>query len=343
MKKKVSSRFLNLSNDLIFKAYFKSNKLVLKSLLKTFLPLPKGYEIQQVELLDSALPSAQAKDKQPVLDMRVQLNKGEVVNVEMQVASQEQFSRRILFYWSKLYTHSLKKGEDYKRLFPTYSLIFTCFNMFKGSEAFYNSFSIRSDQAPFFVLNEDLKIVIVELSKFLVGDVRNLLDLREEWCYMLNNSSEMTDKEAEFLSLRREDMKMATDHLMKLSRDEQLLMLEEQREKDRRDQVAREDYQFNRGIEKGIEEGRQEGMERGIEKGIEEGRQEGMERGIEKGIEEGRQEGMERGIEKGIEKNQQEVILNMLRKGTDISFISEVTGCSEEEVKKLQNSRCPSK
>ena len=47
--------------------------------------------------------------------------------------------------------------------------------------------------------------------------------------------------------------------------------------------------------------------------------------------EEGRQEGMQKGLEKGM----QVVALNMLRKNTDISFISEVTGLSKEEIKKL--------
>ena len=49
--------------------------------------------------------------------------------------------------------------------------------------------------------------------------------------------------------------------------------------------------------------------------------------------EEGRQEGRQEGIQTGI----QQVVLNMLKKKLDTSLISEVTGLSEEEVKKLQN------
>ena len=49
--------------------------------------------------------------------------------------------------------------------------------------------------------------------------------------------------------------------------------------------------------------------------------------------EEGRLEGEIRGIQKG----RQEVILNMLKKKADISFISEVTGLPEKEIKKLKN------
>ena len=44
----------------------------------------------------------------------------------------------------------------------------------------------------------------------------------------------------------------------------------------------------------------------------------------------------ERGIEQGMQQERQQVILNMLKKNAEISFISEVTGLSPEEIKKLQ-------
>ena len=63
------------------------------------------------------------------------------------------------------------------------------------------------------------------------------------------------------------------------------------------------------------------------EEGRQEGIQKGMKRGMQKGMQKGRQEGM------------QQVVLNMLKKQTDIAFISEVTGLSEEEIRKIQNGR----
>lgn len=44
-----------------------------------------------------------------------------------------------------------------------------------------------------------------------------------------------------------------------------------------------------------------------------------------------------KGIRKGRLEGRQEVILNMLKKKTDITFISEVTGLSEKEIKKFKN------
>ena len=57
----------------------------------------------------------------------------------------------------------------------------------------------------------------------------------------------------------------------------------------------------------------------------------------EEAWQEGRQEGRQEGIQQGQQKERQQVILNMLKKNAEISFISEVTGLSSEEIKKLQN------
>jgi predicted transposase/invertase (TIGR01784 family) len=66
----------------------------------------------------------------------------------------------------------------------------------------------------------------------------------------------------------------AVDMLKVLSEEESLFWIEEAKEKARRDEVARRAYAERVAREKGIAEGRAEGMERGRA----EGRAEGMER-----------------------------------------------------------------
>ncbi len=53
--------------------------------------------------------------------------------------------------------------------------------------------------------------------------------------------------------------------------------------------------------------------------------------------EKGRWEGEREGIKKGRQEERQQVVLNMLKKKLNISVISEVTGLSEKEIKKLKN------
>ena len=50
----------------------------------------------------------------------------------------------------------------------------------------------------------------------------------------------------------------------------------------------------------------------------------------------GRQEGIQEGMQQGMQQERQQVVLNMLKKQADMAFIAEVTGLSEEEIKKLK-------
>ena len=69
----------------------------------------------------------------------------------------------------------------------------------------------------------------------------------------------------------------------------------------------------------------------------ERGLQKGMHAGLQTGRAEGIQTGRAEGLQQGRQKERQQVILNMLQKRLDVSLISEVTGLSEEEIKRLQN------
>ena len=252
---KTRSPFLNLTQDLMFKNYFKLNKNVLKSLLKAFLSLPKNSSIKYIVILDSLIPSLSLAEKSSLMDLRIQLDSGEFVNVEMQAFPHKSFTQRILLYWAKNYGSQLSTGEQYETLCPAYSLIFSTFDLFSETKDFYTSFSIRSDSSPHFCFNKDLRLVTVELSKFKKKEPSVLLDLREEWCYLLKESKRMGERELKELSAKGEEMKRAMFHLKELSREEGLRLVEEAREKAWKDQMARESDSFNREFEIGFKIG----------------------------------------------------------------------------------------
>ena len=358
--------FVDLTNDRAFKAFFSNNKVLLLSLLKAFLPLPnkksihsfsfietkkkphKGVDKKQSNqkvnierssliLTDPSLPSPYARDKQVVLDLNVRLNTGEKIDVEMQASNQEAFIERTIFYWARLFTKGLEKADDYKKLSPTYSIIFTKFPLREGkikphlieksignkvpADLAMSSFSIRSDDPPFhYRLSEHLRMFFVQLSRFRPpgGDVNKLLDLKSQWCYLLKESGRLTPKQADLLSRKGEDMALALKFLYELSADHRRQAEQEAIEKYERDQRGIKQFVYDKALKKGLKKGREEGREEGMQAGREEGKAEGM--------------------QAGIEKEKQAVALNMLKKEADIAFISEVTGLSVDEVKKLKNS-----
>ena len=303
-KSSVSSKrrpYINLTSDVIFQYFFKKDEVVLKSLLKAFLPLPEGKIIQQVQVLDSlSLPDQNIEDKCSVFDMKLKLNTGEKINVEMQSFSGKYLLNRVIFYLSRLYTEGLEKGKDYDQLPSSYSLIFTKMNVFQKIKEFYSTFSLRLDRYPYCQFNDSLNVIFVELAKFKKREIKRLFDLREEWCYILKESSAIKERELEELSQRGSDMKQVVERVKRLSKDEKLRIIEEKREKGRWIYESQMAY------------ARDEGLEQGIEQGIEEGRKEGR--------------------EEGRTAEREEVAVKLIKEGLENSIIARVTGWTEQEV-----------
>ena len=102
----------------------------------------------------------------------------------------------------------------------------------------------------------------------------------------------------EFLS-KEAGMKTAVNHLFNFSKDEQMRILEEAKDKNRRDQIAEKEYVFEQGLEKGKEQG----------------------------------------LEKGIEKEREALVLNMLLKGLSVKDIANLTGLKAQQVVKIQKKK----
>ena len=339
-------RFIKLTQDLMFKSFFSKDEKVLISLLKSFLPALQDKQIENIQILnpeddkyeeankrgesaqlqkrqtggvknklretrekdkikqekdktklislDSSLYPRSFSKKQITLDLRLKLNTGENINVEMQSLSQKAFLERILFYWARLYTEDLKRGEGYEKLYPAYSLVFTDFDVLPARLTDYvNSFSIRLDKQPYEELTNHLKIVIVELSKFKYENLQNL-DKKGSWCYVLKKSENLHETELKILSKKGLGGAMAL--LKNVSESDRLRYEQESRDKFLFDLHWDKIYKF----------------------------------------EEGKKEGMEEGMQKGIEKGLQKVVLSMLNKNLNLSFISEITGLSKEEIKRIK-------
>ena len=309
--KQSGGQYLNLTLDLVFKAFFK-DKSVSIPFLQNFLPLPKERKIVSLNFLDPVMTPENIKNKTPVLDLRVQLDNKEYINIEMQSMEMESFKERILYYLSNLYIAQLERGRKYSKLYPAYSLVFTKFPVFPELKEYCSHFRLQTNQKGGPVFSNHLGIILVELEKFKANLV-DLVENKDNWCYIIKNSHHISSEELSALSKKGGGMKEATERLKVLSQDESLRMLEEAREKAWRDEQARRAY----SIKEGLKEGRKEGKKEGLKEGKKEGRKEGKKEG------------------RLLERN--EMILKMLNKNFNITSISEITGASKAEILKLKN------
>ena len=133
-----TAKFLKLTNDVVFKAFFKENIDLLKSLLIHFLTLPEGSMIEKIAILDPELHPQKLSligikpGKDFVLDLKVRFKRVlldgshfmETVNVEIQTVSKAYVMDRNLVYISRILSEQLQKGKDYGELSKVYSLLF---------------------------------------------------------------------------------------------------------------------------------------------------------------------------------------------------------------------------
>ena len=142
----MEEELLDMTSNAAFRAFFKVNENLLISILQDFLPLPKGYKIEDVSLIDGEETPEQHKPEGKTyrLDLKVKLFKktvqghlesAETVNVEMQTTSHARFTDRILAYASRIYSSQLGKGEAYGFLQDVYSLVFCTQNLTEFDKA----------------------------------------------------------------------------------------------------------------------------------------------------------------------------------------------------------------
>ena len=108
--------FKNLfTNDFVFKRIFgrKGNEDITKGLIKSILK----QEINELSLDENTILEKDFQDdKIGILDIKAKINNSDIVNIEMQVIKYSNIQKRIMFYWSKLYTDEIKSGDDYNNL-----------------------------------------------------------------------------------------------------------------------------------------------------------------------------------------------------------------------------------
>ena len=209
-------------------------------------------------------------------------------------------------------------GQDsYAKIQKVITIVITDFRLIKDSDAYANRFALRTESGLLF--SDTLEIVTLELPKIPKEGGGKLYD----WLRFFK-----AEKEEEYMIVAKLNPKIrrAVAVLEELSEDERTRMIAEGREKQRRDQEAREYYAFDKGHIKGVKKGRKEGLAEGMKKGIAEGRETGIAEGLEKGLQQGREEGMARIVQ---------AALRLKACGLEAADIALCTGLSLDQIDDL--------
>ncbi|WP_234121384.1 Rpn family recombination-promoting nuclease/putative transposase [Clostridium hydrogenum] len=244
---------LDPKNDIVFQKIFGSpeNEDILISFLNAILEETEKEKIKHIEYVDTKLSDIEAvDDKIGILDVRVITEKEIHINVEIQLINRYNMLKRTLFYWSRLYSNQIKKGEDYKRLNKTITINILNFNYIE-SKKYHTAYHLYEDDERT-MLTDILEIHFVELPKFLDEnlEMNNSLD---KWLTFLTKP----EKEVmEVVEMSEPAIRKAITVLDMLSRDPETVRLAELRMKKILDEKSMLEGAKEEGKIEGLEEGR---------------------------------------------------------------------------------------
>jgi predicted transposase/invertase (TIGR01784 family) len=109
-------RLLDPKLDLVFKLLYAKPKNVelLISFLNSILTLPA--HIKSLEVLNPELPKETVDDKGILLDVRVRFENDVEADIEMQSRAVPGRRERALYYWARLFSGQLQRGDDFTEL-----------------------------------------------------------------------------------------------------------------------------------------------------------------------------------------------------------------------------------
>jgi predicted transposase/invertase (TIGR01784 family) len=252
--------------DVVFKLLFSDqrNQNLLRSLVSTL--LEPGVPIAGLEVLNPETTRESVQAKGAVLDVRVRLANHCQLNIEMQSSAQRGLDKRALFYWGRLYTGSLERGQEYTELLPTISLFILDFVELPGSR--YHSEFRLLEMIEHHAFSEDLVLHVLELPKVpasrLIGpggvEATTEEPLLLKWARFLKAK---TPADLELLAMTDPVFEEAKEALERLSDDPKARELARERELWELNYRSQIGYARRDGLAEGRKQGRTEGRTEG--------------------------------------------------------------------------------
>jgi predicted transposase/invertase (TIGR01784 family) len=174
---------LDPKNDLVFKIFLQDEMDLLRSLIGAVLNLPGP--IRSIRVLNPELLGAVPSAKRVVLDIRLEVAGLGYINVEMQRANVGAVRERFLYYWSKQYVSSLKRGENYSSLVPVISILWLD-HILTPCSPYHSIYTLR-EQTTGELYSNHLELHTLELPKYKPGIESQAL---EQWSTFFSGSNE---------------------------------------------------------------------------------------------------------------------------------------------------------
>jgi predicted transposase/invertase (TIGR01784 family) len=240
--------FLPPKSDVVFKLLFGDERNVdlLSDFLKSILNLQDD-EYSEITIVDPHLLRKHPDKKLGIIDLKVKTKSGKIIHVEIQLSDLPQMPERLVFYSAGLITEQLDSGEAYRLIKRVISILIVDYVLIPDNPRYHNRFTLY-DPATATEFTDILEIDTIELPKLPETSDTYLWN----WLRFLRA---VTMEDLDMVAQASPQLKRVVGKLLELSQDESARMLFEAREKELRDNSARERGAWEKGIAQGIAEG----------------------------------------------------------------------------------------
>jgi len=225
--------YLNPKLDVVFRMIFadERNADILGDFLIAVLRIPRE-DVSEITVLDPTVALDMPNEKKSILDLKVILKSGRLVNVEIQIRNDAGMIPRLHYYKSRLVTGQVMSGKSYLTLAPVSCVAIVDYSIYEDEKCHHRFRFYDTENEIEFSGYEEIHIIELPKADRCAGNP-GLYD----WIRFLNAKSK---EEFDMLAEKNETVKKAVGVLAKLSADEASRMLAEAREKEVMDQMSRE-------------------------------------------------------------------------------------------------------
>ena len=306
---------ITLTNDYAFKRLLGSeeNKPLLQDLLECILDLTPQ-QVLDLEFMDKELTKEEFGDKTGILDVKLKLTDGTVIDIEIQASWNASFVKRTLFYWAKMYTADFKAGESYDKLHRCIAINIIA-DGFRLNDAIHSEYLLQEKTAHT-VLTDVLEVHFLDLQAAKTAKEKGKATGKQgqliNWLRFIGATDR---KERAMIATMSPVLQMLNEKIDVLTLSPTERKLYESRMKLKSDITTISETQFSAGVERGKSLGLAEGKSLGLAEGKSLGRAEGEVRGS-------RQKALE-------------TARNLLVIGLSVENIAKATGLTVQEVETL--------
>jgi len=270
---------ITLTNDYAFKRLLGSeeNKPLLQDLLECILDFTPQ-EVIGLEFMDKELTKEEFSDKTGILDVKLKLTDGTVIDIEIQASWNASFVKRTLFYWAKMYTADFKAGESYDKLHRCIAINIIA-DGFKLNDAIHSEYLLQEKETHT-MLTDVLEVHFLDLQAAKRAKAEgNAKGKRGQLINWLRFIGATDKKERAMIATTSPVLQMLNEKIDILTLSPIERKLYESRMKLKSDITTISETQFSAGVERGKSLGLAEGKSLGLAEGKSLGLAEGEVRG----------------------------------------------------------------